>query len=148
MFDTSGLAKYYQPEIGSSKVRHIIDNSSNRIFISDLSIVELVSTLAKKVRIGEITASTFHIARHRFFADVVAGKFNIVELKHQHGQSAIKLLVKHATKRGLRTLDSLQLTIALELRSQKNVDTFVCADEKLSKVAKLEKIVFLNPELP
>jgi predicted nucleic acid-binding protein len=52
MFDTNGLVKYYHPEVGSQRVQQIIDHSGNRIFISDLSIVELVSTLAKKTKIG------------------------------------------------------------------------------------------------
>jgi len=69
-------------------------------------------------------------------------------LTQKHGNDAIKLLVKHSTKRALRTLDALQLVIVIDLKMQKSLDIFVCADDKLSKVAKLEKIVFLNPELP
>ncbi len=148
MFDTSGLVKYYHTEIGRPEVKQIIDDSSNRVFISDLSIIELVSTLAKKVRIGEIGVAAFRISHRRFFADIVAGKFAVIMLAQKHGRSAIKLLVKHATKRGLRTLDSLQLAIAMDLKIQNRLDCFVCADEKLSKVTKLEKIVFLNPESP
>jgi len=148
MFDTSGLVKHYHTEVGSIKVQQIVNNPSNRIFISDLSIVELVSSLAKKVRIGEIKTAVFHTPRRRFFADIAAKKFKIVMLKNTHGRSAVKLLVKHATKSALRTLDALQLVIAIYLKSQKSLDYFVCADDKLGKVAKLEKVAFLNPELP
>jgi predicted nucleic acid-binding protein len=148
MFDTSGLVKYYATEIGSHKVQKIIDEARNRIFISDLSIVELISTLAKKVRIGEITIATFRIARRRFFADITIGKYSVVMLTQKHGRFALKLLVKHATKHGLRTLDSLQFAIAMDLKDKKSMDCFVCADDKLDKITKLEKVTFLNPEKP
>jgi hypothetical protein len=100
------------------------------------------------VRIGEINVATFHTVRRRFFADIAANNLHIVMLTNKHGRSAVKLLVKHAPKRALRTLDALQLVIAIYLKSQKSLDYFVCADDKLGKIAKLEKIAFLNPELP
>jgi hypothetical protein len=56
--------------------------------------------------------------------------------------------LKHAPKLSLRTLDALQLAIAVDLKSQKNLDYFVSADAKLNKVTKIEKVSFLNPELP
>jgi hypothetical protein len=40
------------------------------------------------------------------------------------------------------------LAVASDLKGQRSLDYFVCADDKLDKVAKLEKITFLNPELP
>jgi predicted nucleic acid-binding protein len=148
MFDTSGLVKYYYTEVGSIKVVQVIDDLRNRIFISELSIVELVSTLAKKVRTGDISLRIFRATRRRFFADIATQKFNTVMLMQKHGSIAVKLLVKHATKRALRTLDALQLAVATDLKGQSNLDYFVCADDKLDKVAKLEKITFLNPEKP
>jgi len=72
----------------------------------------------------------------------------MIMLTQKHGNDAIKFLVKYSTKRALRTLDALQLAIAIDLKKQKNLDTFVSSDDKLTKVVKLEKIVFLNPELP
>ena len=145
MFDTSGLVKYYHPEVGSKKVQQFVDNSRNRIFISDLSIVELISSLAKKVRIDDISVNTFRITRRRFFADIAIGKFHIVMLTQKHGQNAVKLILKYATKSSLRTLDALQLAIAMDLRSKRTMDYFVCADAKLGKIAKQEKVGFLNP---
>lgn len=147
MLDTSGLIKYYTIEIGSKNVEAIINDSTNQIFISDLSIVELVSTLAKKVRMKAMGANGFHLARRRFFADIVANKFNVEMLRQEHGRSAINLLVKHATKRGLRTLDALQLAIAIDPKSRRGLDGFVCADDKLAKIIKLEKIAFVDPEV-
>lgn len=148
MLDTNALVKYYHKEVGSDKVLQFVDAPINRIFISDLSIVELVSSLAKKVRVSEIAATEFHVGRRRFFADILSGKFHVVTLTQKHGLAAIKLLLKHAPKLSLRTLDALQLAIAVDLKSQKNLDYFVSADAKLNKVTKIEKVSFLNPELP
>lgn len=98
------------------------------------------------MRIGELRVSAFHNARRSFFIGIANEEYNIVLVTQKHGSRAIKLLVKHATKRGLRTLDALQLAIALELKSRNLLDQFVSADAKLDGVAKLEKIKFVNPE--
>ncbi len=52
-----------------------------------------------------------------------------------------QLYVRHE-----RSLDALQLAIALDLKKSNLLDQFVSADAKLDGVAKLEKIKFLNPE--
>ena len=80
MFDTSGLVKYYHQEVGSEKIEKIADDSNNYILISDLSVVEFISSIAKKKRLGEIAFLSFRKTRHRFFADVAQGKFNVVAL--------------------------------------------------------------------
>ncbi len=145
MFDTSGLVKYYHKEVGSEKIEQIADDSNNRILISNLSIVEFVSSIAKKKRLGEIELSSFREARHKFFADIANGKFHVIALTQEHGRGALKLLVKHGTKYGLRTLDALQLAIAIELKADGRLHHFVCADDGLNSIAKREKVRFLNP---
>ncbi len=40
--------------------------------------------------------------------------------------------------RPLRTLDALQLAVALHFHRTANLDGFVCADRRLSEVARLE----------
>lgn len=145
MFDTSGLVKFYHDEIGSDKVEQIVLDSNNYIMISDLSIVEFISSIAKKMRVGEIAAPSFRKARHRFFADVSSGRFSVVALTQKHGRGALKLLVKYGTKHGLRTLDALQLAIAIALKKNGRLHHFVCADKGLDSIAKLEKVRFLNP---
>lgn len=48
-------------------------------------------------------------------------------------------------KRNLRTLDSLQLAVALGLKELKV--TFVCADKKLVSIAEKEGLKAINPEI-
>jgi hypothetical protein len=46
----------------------------------------------------------------------------------------------------LRTLDSLQLATALDLRARAMLDHLVCADVNLCKIAAAEGLSVLNPE--
>lgn len=58
---------------------------------------------------------------------------------------AISLLLRHGQNLPLRTLDALQLAVALDLKAQGLLDFFVCADETLCQVAEKEGITVVNP---
>jgi predicted nucleic acid-binding protein len=49
-FDSSALAKLYHPEVGTPEVDRIVQAPGSRIWISRLSVVELPSVFAIKVR--------------------------------------------------------------------------------------------------
>lgn len=114
-FDTSALVKYYHEESGRPKVVDLIEDPASSIHISRLSHVEWHSAFARHVRTGAVSAEEFHRLRGRFYADLKTGKFQTVPLHNTHLQRASRLLSTHALTRGLRTLDALQLTIALDL---------------------------------
>jgi hypothetical protein len=46
----------------------------------------------------------------------------------------------------LRTLDALQLSVALDLRTQGMLDHLVCADKGFIDVATAEGLAVINPE--
>ena len=48
----------------------------------------------------------------------------------------------------LRTLDALQLAVALEVHQQTQLSFFVSADENQCRAAKAEQLVVLNPTQP
>lgn len=148
LLDTSALVKYYHPEKGSAKVIALADDPSNILFISRISLVEIHSSFAKKVRVGEITVKIFQRLRKRFFADLRARRFRIVRLTPLHERQAISLIVKYGVKGPVRTLDALQLAVAVWLRDQQYLDQFVCADVKLCTAAQWEAFTVLNPEVP
>jgi len=56
-FDTSAVIKIYHQETGSDRILPLFQGGE-AIVISELSKVEFVSTLHKKLRTGEITADT------------------------------------------------------------------------------------------
>jgi hypothetical protein len=67
-------------------------------------------------------------------------------MKALHYREGERLLRTYTAGKGLRTLDSLQLAVALlELHRESWLDQFVCADEVLSAVATAEGITVLNP---
>lgn len=63
-----------------------------------------------------------------------------------HFKDAEHLIGKHSFTRRLRTLDALQLAVALDLASQTLLDHFVIADRALGEVAALEGLSVIDPE--
>lgn len=147
-FDTSAVAKHYRVEVGTPRVDALLTEAGARHFISALSVVELHSVFARLARTGQITDADFHLARGRFLADIGAGLWQVVPVTDAHFDHAQQLLVRHGLVRSLRTLDALQLAVALGLGAAGPLDAFVCADANLTHVAAAEGMSVLNPEVP
>ncbi len=147
-FDTSAAAKHYRVEVGTAKVDAFLAEAGARHFLSDLSVVELHSVLARLVRMGHIAAADFHLVRGRFLADIAGGLWQIVPITTIHFHRAQQLLVKHALAHSLRTLDAIQLAVALNLHALTPFDAFVCADANLCRIAAAEGMTVVNPEVP
>src|SRR5436853_541128 len=69
-FDTSALVKHYHTELGSPRVDQILGESGSDYSIARLTLTEVPSVFAKKVRTGEIAGADFDRLRLRFYADV------------------------------------------------------------------------------
>jgi predicted nucleic acid-binding protein len=147
-FDTSAAVKHYRVEVGTGKVDKFLAEAGARHLLSALSVVELHSVLARLVRMGQITAADFHLARGRFLADIAAGLWQIVALLDTHFHRAQQLLAHHGLSHSLRTLDALQLAVALDLHGSAPLAAFVCADANLCLVAAAEGLTIANPEVP
>ena len=146
--DTSALVKRYHLEAGSSKVATILDEPDSSHMISRLGLVEAVSAFALKVRDGKIQMSDFALYRKRLLADVRNRTLNVIRVRVPHFKLADQLLQKHGMTSKLRTLDSLQLATALDLRAHTMLDHIVCADVNLCKIAAAEGLSVINPETP
>lgn len=147
--DTSALAKRYHQESGSEYIDRILEQSGSRSLISHLSIVELESVLAIKTRTGEIDEQALQIARRRFRADIARQRILVAPPVHErHFHSARRLLIRYGVPQGLRTLDALQLAIALDLRQFGHVEVLVAADQRLCRVASMAGCSAVNPEKP
>jgi predicted nucleic acid-binding protein len=59
-------------------------------------------------------------------------------------QEATQLIERHV-RIGLRTLDAIQLAVALALSHQGVIDQFVCADQRLCDTAIEEGLSVTNP---
>jgi predicted nucleic acid-binding protein len=147
-FDSSALAKAYRQETGSEIVLAILNETGGQFLISSLTTVEFQSVFAQKVRAGLLTLAEFQLVRRKFGGDMRARRIRVKGTLRRHQRAAENLLVAHAPFRRLKTLDALQLALALELWTRRTIDNFVVADHDLGHVAKLEGVPVIDPEQP
>ena len=93
------------------------------------------------------THDEFQTIRTRFLSDIRQRKFLILPFERTHQNQAVRLLSRYAFTESLRTLDALQLAIALHVNSHTPLDYFVCADSPFCHIATLAGLSVLNPEL-
>jgi predicted nucleic acid-binding protein len=145
-FDSSALAKFYHQETGTPLVDEIIQASDNKIRISRLTVVELPSVFAIKVRTEFINRDDALVVLRQFREDIISQKIEVFAIRETEFAAAERLIERYAFDLRLRTLDALQIAIALSLKSQALVDHFVAADKVLCAVAALEGFSVVNPE--
>ncbi|MEM3505978.1 MAG: type II toxin-antitoxin system VapC family toxin [Archaeoglobaceae archaeon] len=126
--DTSALVKRYHKESGSEIIDEIFEKFV--IAISELSIVELVSALNRKLAESMISGDDLRIALSKFYEDL--SDFLILKFDSQVVNMAVEAVLKYS----LKTLDSLQIAFALKLKEYNPL--FVSFDKKLAKVAEIE----------
>jgi len=126
----------------------VFDEADRQIIISRLAGVELHSALALKTRTGHLDRERSAALRIRFLDDVTSGAISLVAVSEFHYPAAERLIIRYGDRLGLRTLDALQLAVALDLHRRVGVDIVVAADKVLCEVATLEGFAVLNPEHP
>ncbi|RLC12697.1 MAG: hypothetical protein DRI57_17425 [Deltaproteobacteria bacterium] len=132
--DTSALIKLYHEESGTERLTRLIISETPIIVISDLTIIEMVSALAKKVRTREIDEHIFNEAVLNFENDVSA--FEVTDINENIKRYASYLLKTVGMQRGLKSLDSLQLASALA--APETPELFIAADNLLGEIAELQ----------
>jgi len=147
-FDSSALGKHYHVEVGSPKVEALLLEPGVQHFISRLGAVEMLSVFAGKVRSGAIALPDFERMRRRFLTELTTRVLQVARMTAFYYQEAERLVRKHGPGQRLRTLDALQLAVALDLRRRGRIDRFICADRNLLAVAKLEGLIVVDPEQP
>jgi uncharacterized protein len=110
--DTSILAPFYWTEAISDLVEDLFQQQE-RLVISELTEVELVSALSRRVRMQEIDRTDAIAIVERFQADLDAEFYECVAVRSIHYQMAKRWMRQFDTP--LRTLDGLHLAIASEL---------------------------------
>lgn len=109
--DTSALVKYYYPEEGSEAVESRLLGAS-RVFLSQLSLVEMASALAKKLRARELRLGERARIWTAFLADLKAPQVELVPIRSGHLDHAVELLNEYGKTFNLRSLDALHLAVA------------------------------------
>jgi uncharacterized protein len=145
-FDTSAIAKHYHAENGSANVDSLLAEVGATQVISRLTFVEMHSVFAKKVRTGTLDAADFQKLTRRFRADVAGKRLRVVRVTARHFQSAERLIRRIGPVQNLRTLDALQLAVAISLNEPVRPIQLVCCDLALCSIASAEGLAVVNPE--
>lgn len=147
--DTSAYAKLYHIEAGTQYVRQLLERPSCTLVISSLTPIEMESVLAIKVRTGELDASGQDFARRRLQADIRQGRVYVgPALSERHYQTARRLLMGYGASMGLRTLDAIQLAVALELNQIGRISIIVTSDQRLCRVVEANGCQAVDPSNP
>src|SRR5439155_662133 len=99
-----------------------------------------------KVRTGVIERESAGVLRAGLMLDIAATEIEVLLLTREHFSNAAILVGRHSFTKPLRTLDALQLALAIDLRAQELLDVFIVADKALCEVAKSEGLPVLNPD--
>jgi len=146
--DTSALAKLYHAEPGSGRLEELAREPGSKLIISQLSLVEIQSVFAGKVRTRVIPESALGLLRGRFYADLAEGRLHVALVGSRHWTIAAQLVRDFAVSHGLRTLDAVQLAVAIDLHRRGAAATLVASDHNLCNVAALQGLSVLNPSAP
>ncbi|PWB79347.1 MAG: PIN domain nuclease [Candidatus Methylomirabilota bacterium] len=138
--DTSALFKRYQPEKGTVLVSQILKASDRPVFISSITIIEIISNLRRLFEVDRITAEgQFLQQRGFFYQDIGALGITILDITAEDIIKAEDLILK----RYMKPVDSIQLAIALNF-TRGNL-TFVSSDRRLCKIAAEEGLDIITP---
>lgn len=143
-FDTSAIAKLYHAETGSAVVEELLAKNQP-VYLSRLGVLEMHSVLSGKVRTGALTQAAADKTLQLFRGDVRRRRFRIVTLRVRHYELAEKLIAAHGVASALRTLDSLQMAVALDLARAGVVGALVTSDKTMIRVAAFEQILCIDP---
>jgi len=144
--DSSAVAKLYHDEAGSEEMRRLFGAVENHFYLSRLGVIELQSVFARKVLTGEISTDDVGVLRARFLNDLRQRSLRVTALTALHYDAAERLVQEHGARLRLRTLDALQLAVALDLTGRGLASRFVTADKTLCEVAQELRLSVWNPE--
>lgn len=96
-FDSSALGKPYHAEVGIARVKALFQDPQSLQSISRMSVVELQSILAGKVRTRAITAAGLELLRTRFLQDVAQREFLIIRMTDVHYRGSEHRCLQAAT---------------------------------------------------
>ncbi len=139
--DTSALIKVYHLEAGSQKIIDIY-NSEENIIISELSVVEFISTIHRKYREKEISLNALEMITDKF-RDDISDRYEVLKFTSAVLEESWRLIQLYAKEYALVTLDSLQFAF-FTTYCEKD-DIFVCSDNKLRKVVEMDGHLVLMP---
>jgi hypothetical protein len=122
-----------------------LDSTASR-YVSELSAIEAVSALAKKVRKGQIGEADFRIALYGLLKFLYEG-CEVVPLTDADKEWESGKLSGWGLTHRLTTLDALILATAVRSLQNPREAEFWCAGPSLNSAAEWEGFLVVNPEL-
>jgi predicted nucleic acid-binding protein len=110
-FDSSALAKLYHPQAGTPEVDKVVQTPGIQVRISRLTVVELPSVFAIKVRTHFISREDARLLVRQFQEDIVAEKFLVTAIREPEFGVAERLIERYAFDGRLRALDAIQIAV-------------------------------------
>jgi len=148
-FDTSAFIKAVRAEPGSDRVRQMIRDPQNQIYLSRLVVPESFSVLGRIWRTGQLTQTARDDTANMILQLLSHRRVHVRAISNQIGDNASRLALTLAAPQYpqfvLRALDALQLASVLDVRHTFSQVVFVCADERLIALAQTTGLPTINP---
>ncbi len=128
--DSSFLASLYAQETHSFEAHGRIARKP-QVWVTPFNRAELSHAFHYQVFRSRITATEARLAWNQFEQDCARRVWNLVDLPEAMWETCIDLSKKYGPTLGVRTLDSLHVACALELKA----DKFWTFDERQAKLA-------------
>ncbi len=139
--DTSSLFKLYHREADTEIIENIFSRLKvTNIYLSEITKIEFASTIWKKVRTKEITELDAKTTLDLFETDCI--KYTFISTNSIILEQARVLTSKYGIN-GLRTLDSIQLSSAITLKSA--IDLYITSDKLLKTFFETEGLATSLP---
>lgn len=141
--DTSALLPYYREEASSRKVEDLLRKTPPPVLVSELTLVEMASAIARWTRMNEIDEPQAALIENTFEQDVHSGLYLVRPIEFTHYRRAEKWI--SARKTALRTMDALHLACCWSVRAKLiTCDTIM---HKAAVMLGLESVVLRPSEL-
>jgi uncharacterized protein len=146
--DASAVVKRYVNEVGSNWVRAAVSpTSTSLLFTSRMTLAEVISAFARRLREGSLTSAEFGLVRDIFNGDCLK-EYQVMPPTVAVVELACVLLERYP----LRAYDATHLATALTaqqfLASQGYPSlVFLSADDRLIHAARAEGLAVDNPNL-
>jgi len=147
-FDSSAIVKRYIKETGTAWTVNIFrPRSHNQIFVSEVTLVEVISALARRHRGLSASSVDYGKRTARRFQTAYDTKF----FKTRVDLATVREAALLAEKYFLRGYDAVQLATAVRIEGERKLIgaaslIFVSADDDLNNAAQAEGLLVENPD--
>jgi predicted nucleic acid-binding protein len=128
--DSSFVAPIYVMDVHAAEARRRMGTRPD-VWLTPFNRAELANALYRQVFRARISAMEAQRAWNHFEQDCANGIWTPINLPDRTWQTCIDLAKRHGPTLGVRTLDSLHVACALELRAQK----FWTFDDRQARLA-------------